>query len=115
MRKITAVMALVFAGLVSCGSAAVKNETPQSKLSVVHSVTYGHKGTKSESESGSLSVSGILVPDLFTAVEADGKLYTFRTRTQLWGNDGYFPADEGSSPVFDAGNAVIGKDDFARE
>ena len=112
MNRFALGMAIFAAFLLSCGSAEVRNEEAPKKLQVVHSVTYGHKGTKSESRSGSLSVNGEVLPDVFTAVEADGELYAFRTRTQVWGIDGYFPAEDGAA--FPAGKASPGKDELSR-
>ena len=113
MNRFALGMAIFAAFLLSCGSAEVRNEEAPKKLQVAHSVTYGHKGTKSESRSGSLSVNGEVLPDVFTAIEADGKLYTFRTRTQLWGSDGYFPAED-SAAAFPSGKASAGKEELAR-
>ncbi|HNX60228.1 MAG TPA: hypothetical protein PKK43_14095 [Spirochaetota bacterium] len=67
---------------------------------VVNSVTYRHKGTRSESRSGSLTIDGIKIPDTFTYVLCDGKMFRFYQRTQRWGKDGYFPSDEPVSSVF---------------
>ncbi len=96
MKKTFAAIAIIIlAGFFfGCTSASAKNGS--GKLSVIHEIKYSNKGSRSEGRSGYLKINGVLLPDCFTKVVADGKIYSFRTKSLMWGNDGYFP-DETSS------------------
>lgn len=59
-----------------------------------HKVTYSHKGTRSEARHGYLYLDEKRVPDCFTMLVAEGKAYSFFTRSNRWGNDGYFQVEK---------------------
>ncbi|HAW86788.1 MAG TPA: hypothetical protein DCX65_10995 [Spirochaetaceae bacterium] len=59
-----------------------------------HSIVYHQPGTRSEGRSHYLTCNGTLLPDVFALVVLpDGRSFAFGTRSQLWGDDGYVPAD----------------------
>ncbi len=59
-----------------------------------HRITYSHKDTRSESKHGHLFINGVEIPDVFTLVISRDGAYRFHRRQQLWGMDGYFPAEK---------------------
>jgi hypothetical protein len=56
-----------------------------------HRISYSAKGSRSEARHGSLFFQGEAVPDVYETVADDGITYRFRTRQQMWGDDGYHP------------------------
>lgn len=109
-----ALLAVAAFFLASCGSAEVRNTRETEKISVVHSVEYSHKGTKSESRRGILAINGTAMPRCFSAVFAGGKMYVMKIRTQMWGSEGYFPDEETSAAAFFSGKVKAGAADLSR-
>lgn len=58
---------------------------------VEHYLTYTAKGTRSEARHGHLKIDGKEVPRAFSAIVFDGRAYSLRFRSQMWGDDGYHP------------------------
>ena len=73
--------------------------------SVSHDITYTAKGTRSEARHGHLFVNGWEVPWAFARVSCGPTSYVLRFRSQMWGDDGYWPEvpvytpPEGSAPI----------------
>jgi len=61
------------------------------QVEIHHYLTYTNKGTRSEARHGHLVVHGKEIPWCFDRVSAAGQSFSFRVRTHLWGDDGYFP------------------------
>lgn len=74
-----------------CKSVSEKPGLYSKKPVVTLEIQISGKGTKSEGSSGYLVINGVRIPDCFFTVVADGKVYTFKTKSMLWGEDGYFP------------------------
>lgn len=105
-------MIMVFSG---CSSVSAKTGADAADIIVSHEVKYSNKGTRSEGRSGFLKINGIAVPDCFTAIVADGKIYTFRSKKTMWGDDGYFPLDgESVESVYHFENKKISDSDLAK-
>ncbi len=77
-----------------CESSNQRTSNCSNTLNVNHSVIYSRKGTRSESRTGNLKINGIEIPRNFTMVIAKGKVYHFKPKTTLWGNNGYWPSAE---------------------
>ena len=58
---------------------------------VSHEITYTAKGTRSEARHGHLFVDGRDVPWVFSRVVCGETSYRLRFRSNLWGDDGYWP------------------------
>ncbi len=58
---------------------------------VSHEITYTAKGTRSEARHGHLFVDGREVPWVFSRVACGESSYRLRFRSNLWGDDGYWP------------------------
>lgn len=102
----------IFSG---CTSSSAKAGQEVSKISVIHEIKYSNKGSRSEGRSGYLKINGIVVPDCFTVIVADGKLYTFNSKNTAWGDDGYFPLEDGSvKSVYPSVNKIISDSDLSR-
>lgn len=56
-----------------------------------HRISYSAKGTRSEARHGALFYKGQAVPDVYEAVVDHQVTYRFRTRNEMWGDDGYHP------------------------
>ena len=78
---------LPFAILFSCATSPT----------VYNNVEYSNKGSKSEARSWQLVVNGKTIPDYFSAVLVNDKLYVFKTRAWQWGDDGYVYMEERES------------------
>ena len=104
-RTFAAIAIIMLAGLfTSCNS-----------VSVIHEIKYSNKGTRSEGRSGYLKINGALIPDCFSRVVADGRVYSFRTKSVMWGNDGYFPVEGASAEsVYPPVDKSISDADIAR-
>ncbi len=90
MNKISNIIfILAFAVSTMTGCYTVKAQT---ETVLEHRITYDAKGTRSESRHGYLYVDGNAVPDVFQLVYDGQKYYSFRTRSNMWGDDGYHVA-----------------------
>lgn len=99
----------------SCTSPAAKTGQDGIKVAVSHEIKYSNKGSRSEGRSGYLKINSIVVPDCFAAIVAEGKLYTFSSKNMAWGDDGYFPLEDGSvESVYPSVNKKISDSDLAR-
>jgi len=58
---------------------------------VSHDITYTAKGTRSEARHGHLFVDSHEVPWVFSRVSCGQTSYVLRFRSNLWGDDGYWP------------------------
>lgn len=58
---------------------------------VEHEITYTAKGTRSEARHGHLKIDGQEMPWAFSQIVVGDDAYRLRFRTQMWGDDGYFP------------------------
>lgn len=97
----------------SCSIVSVIN--PSGKLSVIHEIKYTNKETRSEGRSGYLKINNIVIPDCFSLVIVEDKIYSFKTKKTLWGDDGYFPvADKSSESFYPAVSKNISDSDLAR-
>jgi len=59
-----------------------------------HIVTYTAKGTRSEARHGYVEIEGYMVPDIFVCLSYRDEAVVFLTRSNLWGDDGYWPSLE---------------------
>jgi len=111
MKKILAILSILAACAVitGCATASAKSGS----VVVKHEIKYSNKGTRSEGRSGYLIINGITLPDCFSKVAAEGKIYSFKTKSTTWGDDGYFPV-EGKSieSVFPAINKKLSDTDL---
>ncbi|SHE35691.1 hypothetical protein SAMN02745206_00185 [Desulfacinum infernum DSM 9756] len=85
MRRTVVVGMILFLAastMISCAARTAK---------IDHYLTYTNKGTRSEARHGHLVVNGKEIPWCFDRVAAAGRSFSFRVRTNLWGDDGYFP------------------------
>ena len=57
-----------------------------------HFVTYSAQNTRSEARHGYVEIEGYVVPDVFTCLSYKNKGVTFLIRSNLWGDDGYWPS-----------------------
>jgi hypothetical protein len=58
---------------------------------VEHELTYTAKGTRSEARHGHLKIDGQEVPWAFSQIVVGDAAYRLRSRTEMWGDDGYHP------------------------
>jgi len=63
-----------------------------------HWVTYSAKGSRSEARHGHLEIEGYTLPDVFTRLSYRGVGVSFDSRSNLWGEDGYWPDAQVSLP-----------------
>lgn len=77
-------------------------------------VTYSNKGSKSEAAHWYLLVDKKAIPDTFSLVWQEGRLYRFHQRQHLWGIDGYAPVKDDSF-IIPASNKTITQDDITRK
>lgn len=93
MKRLFIVLFLSAAALFfyGCKSISAKSEPDAVKPVVTLDIKISAKGTKSEGSSCYLKINGILLPDCFFTVVADAKVYTFKTKSTIWGEDGYIP------------------------
>jgi hypothetical protein len=56
-----------------------------------HRISYSAKGSRSEARHGYIEIEGYTVPDVFEEIVYRGVGIGFRTRSHLWGDDGYWP------------------------
>jgi hypothetical protein len=77
--------------------------------SLQHRISYSAYGTRSEARHGQLFYRDTAIPDTFSLVVDHGIAYHFRTRSNMWGDDGYHPgapvdafglSDERFTPAF---------------
>ncbi len=94
MRNITLILCSLL--VLTCASSLKEKCTgTECKLqNTVHTVTYTHKGSRSEAEHGHLFINDVEIPDVFTRVISNDIEYRFYQRKYLWGKDGYFPVSE---------------------
>lgn len=59
--------------------------------SLQHRISYSAYGTRSEARHGELFYRDTAIPDTFSLVADHGTAYRFRTRSNMWGDDGYHP------------------------
>lgn len=115
MKKKSASIILVMLSLYLTGCTLATAKTSSSKLSVAHEIKYTNKGTRSEGRSGYLKINDIVIPDCFTLIVADNRVYYFITKNTLWGDDGYFPvADRPAESFYPAVSKNISDSDLAR-
>lgn len=89
--------------------------TGQKKLSIINEIKYSNKGSRSEGRSWYLKINGKAIPDCFTMVAAEGKVYSFRSKNTTWGDDGYIPADGDSEELYrPGGNEKLSDSDISR-
>jgi hypothetical protein len=107
MKRVKAILYYIITALciAGCSSVSAVNSPETAKTAVIHEIKYSNKGSRSEGRSGYLKINGIVLPDCFTAVVVNKKVYTFKTKNTTWGDDGYFPLDgetpESVYPVID--------------
>ncbi|SMC17544.1 hypothetical protein SAMN02746041_00339 [Desulfacinum hydrothermale DSM 13146] len=83
MKRVVSVLILLLAAMgAACAARAV---------TVEHYLTYSNKGSRSEARHGHLKINGKEIPWCFDWLVADGRSFSFHTRMNLWGDDGYFP------------------------
>lgn len=71
-----------------------KEERQRLCRGMYHLVTYSAKGTRSEARHGYVEIEGYIVPDIFVYLTYRGKTVVFLTRSNMWGDDGYWPSLE---------------------
>ncbi|MGC9490608.1 MAG: hypothetical protein ACP5CD_05220 [Thermovirgaceae bacterium] len=68
-----------------------KEEPVELCKGMYHRISYSAKGTRSEARHGHLEIEGYALPDAFTRLFYREVGVGFRTRSHLWGEDGYWP------------------------
>lgn len=102
MRKGFIAIVAAAALLVSCASRPENTpETP--RVAWEHRVYVTNEGTRSEGRSHFLAFGGMVLPDVFERVFANGKGYSFVSKRNLWGDDGYVPDDTIAVPSISGG------------
>lgn len=115
MKKLSIYLILLILSIYLTGCTFASAKTSSSKLSVIHEIRYTNKGTRSEGRSGYLKINDIVIPDCFTLVVAENRVYYFITKNTLWGDDGYFPvADKSAESFYPAVSKNITDSDLAR-
>lgn len=106
MKRISLSILVLFAAFTSCVTSPMVSEQ----------VTYTNKGSKSEGRSWNLIVDGTKLPDCFSAILVNGKLYLFKTKKWLWGDDGYVLTDASINAdlYFPTIEREISKDELAQ-
>ena len=66
---------------------------------VSHDITYTAKETRSEARHGHLFVDSYEVPWVFSRVSCGQTSYVLRFRSNLWGDDGYWPEVPAYTPA----------------
>lgn len=82
-RILTPFLLLVISLITGC-------ESPQA-LVIKHTISYSHKGTRSEAQHGHLKINNKKFTSHFSYIIANNKHFSFFTRQHLWGFDGYHP------------------------
>jgi hypothetical protein len=111
MKKIITILSIISlcAIITNCTTASAKSGSGVVK----HEIKYSNKGSRSEGRSGYLIVNDFTLPDCFNKVAAEGKVYSFKTKSTTWGDDGYFPVEgESVESVFPAVNKKISDSDL---
>ncbi len=81
------------------GDEGIEGEEPAELCEgMFHRITFSAKGTRSEARHGFIEVEGYTLPDVFTEVVYRGIGVGFRTRSHMWGDDGYWPDARVSLP-----------------
>jgi len=115
MKKLSVYLILLIISINLTGCTFASAKTGSSKLSVIHEIKYSNKGTRSEGRSGYLKINNIVIPDCFTLVIVEDKIFSFKTKNTLWGDDGYFPvADKSAESFYPAIKKSISDSDLAR-
>jgi hypothetical protein len=115
MKKLSASIIFLILSVYLSGCTFTSAKTSSSKLTVIHEIKYTNKGSRSEGRSGYLKINDIVIPDCFTLVVADDKVYYFITKNTLWGDDGYFPvADKSAESFYPSVNKRISESDLSR-
>lgn len=115
MKKYILFLFLAAAFLSGCVSSSAKSAKSGPEITVNHEIKYSNEGTKSEGRSGYLKINGMTIPDCFTQVVAEGKVYTFRSKKTKWGDDGYFPLEgKSAESVYPPVNKNITDADLSR-
>lgn len=111
MRILPSAAAFIIAVSVSvsenCSSRSISD-------AVEHRITYTNKDTRSEARHGHLYISGNKLPDVFTSVIYRDRLYKFHQRTDMWGMDGYFPAEAEACVQANASGKTVTIEDLDR-
>lgn len=99
MRNIIAFILLIFLLALSCIDNSIIAKEKILNTQIEHRVTYTRKGTRSEAKHGHLWINRRKLPDVFTLVKFEDRVYKFYQRRQLWGRDGYFPIKESEKKI----------------
>ena len=69
-------------------------------------VEKSREGTRSEARHYYLKVDGFNVPDVFSLIAVNNDVFTFESRQNLWGDDGYVPRKDYPLPYSIGKNSV---------
>lgn len=97
MKRLFILLAILSVSVLFSGCTSVSAKGSSAKISVEHEIKYSNKGTRSEGRSGYLKINGTVIPDCFSTVVADSRVFAFKTKSTMWGDDGYFPFEGASA------------------